>query len=96
MLTFENLPVLEHLALALRSLSDWTPESLRNVFTQVGEALHKKLGDLAQPVRVALTGGTVSPGIFEVLLLLGRTVSLSRLDHGIKMVQEDPDQGATH
>ncbi|MEC4684006.1 MAG: glutamate--tRNA ligase [Nitrospirota bacterium] len=95
-LTFENLPVLEHLALALRSLSDWTPESLRNVFTQVGEALHKKLGDLAQPVRVALTGGTVSPGIFEVLLLLGRTVSLSRLDHGIKMVQEDSDQGATH
>jgi glutamyl-tRNA synthetase len=38
-----------------------------------------KLGAVAQPLRVALTGRTTSPGIFEVLLVLGRTESLARL-----------------
>jgi glutamyl-tRNA synthetase len=38
-----------------------------------------KLGALAQPVRVAVTGGTVSPGIYEVLDVLGRDRSLARL-----------------
>ena len=38
-----------------------------------------KLGKLAQPVRVAVTGGTASPGIFEVLALLGRDTALARL-----------------
>jgi len=87
-LTEENLPVLTHVTLALRSIPDWSPDNLRNVFAQIGEALHKKLGELAQPVRVSLTGRTVSPGIFEVLLLLGREISLERLDHSIQRIQD--------
>ena len=43
-----------------------------------GEAL--KLGKIAQPLRAALTGGVVSPGIFDVLTALGRAESLGRLD----------------
>ena len=39
-----------------------------------------KLGKIAQPVRVAVTGGTASPGIFEVLEILGRDRTLARLD----------------
>jgi len=40
-----------------------------------------KLGKLAQPVRVALTGTTVSPGIFDVILLLGKEETLKRLQN---------------
>ncbi len=87
-LTPGNGAVLEQISLALRSLSDWTGESLRNAFSQVGEALHLKLGELAQPVRVAITGRTVSPGIFEVLLLAGRDVSLARIDEAVRLSQE--------
>ena len=47
---------------------------------KITEAAGVGLGKLAQPLRAALTGRTVSPGIFDVLLLLGRDASLARLD----------------
>ena len=43
-----------------------------------------KLGKLAQPVRVAVTGGTVSPGIFEVLEVMGKEKSLKRLRNALR------------
>jgi len=87
-LTPANIPVLEHLTLTLRSLSDWTGENLRNVFSQASEALHLKLGEIAQPVRVAITGKTVSPGIFDVLLLAGREATLARMDEALRLSRE--------
>ena len=42
-----------------------------------------KLGKLAQPVRVALTGTTVSPGIYDVILLLGKDETLARLKQAL-------------
>ncbi len=45
-----------------------------------------KLGQLAQPVRVALTGGTVSPGIYEVIAVLGRERTVSRLRKAIAQI----------
>ena len=45
----------------------------------VAEAEGVKLGKLAQPLRAALTGRTTSPGIFDVLVLLGKGESLSRI-----------------
>ena len=45
-----------------------------------------KLGQLAQPVRVALTGGTVSPGIYEVIAVLGRERTVSRLRKAIVQI----------
>ena len=45
-----------------------------------------KLGTIAQPVRVALTGGTVSPGIFEVMEILGKDEVLSRLDKAVEYI----------
>jgi glutamyl-tRNA synthetase len=45
-----------------------------------------KLGALAQPVRVAMTGGTESPGIYEVLDVLGKEKALRRLEKAIKMI----------
>ena len=70
------------------SLQEWTSESLKNVFSQIGEAQNRKMSELAQPVRVALTGKTVSPGIFEVLLLLGRDVSLARIGDALSDVRK--------
>jgi glutamyl-tRNA synthetase len=49
------------------------------VFHAIVERTGLKLGKLAQPVRVALTGGTVSPGIFEVCAILGKERTLARL-----------------
>ena len=46
-----------------------------------------KLGQLAQPVRVALTGGTVSPGIYEVIAVLGKERTVARLRAALERVQ---------
>ncbi len=54
-------------------------DRVREVFERVLARFNLKLGQLAQPVRVALTGGTVSPGIFEVIAVLGIKRSVARL-----------------
>jgi glutamyl-tRNA synthetase len=66
---------------ALEPLPDpWTPESVEQTLTPVVERLGVKAGQVYQPLRVALTGTTVSPGIFETVAVLGRDESLARLD----------------
>jgi glutamyl-tRNA synthetase len=74
------------IAPALRALLDrltaaprWEPATIEEAFQATIASFTMKLGTLAQPVRVAVTGGTVSPGIFEVLDVLGRERSLARL-----------------
>ena len=62
---------------------NWTIDSVTGAFNDVLAAHGLKLGKLAQPVRVAVTGGTASPGIFEVLEILGRDRTLARLDRAI-------------
>jgi glutamyl-tRNA synthetase len=64
----------------LRALKGWNPEEVEAAVRAASEAAGVGLGRLAQPLRAALTGRTVSPGIFDVLLLLGRDASLARLD----------------
>ncbi|MET0588879.1 MAG: glutamate--tRNA ligase [Novosphingobium sp.] len=59
--------------------SDWTLESLEASLKSMAEGLGLGLGKLAQPLRAALTGQTTSPGIFDVLALLGREESLARI-----------------
>jgi glutamyl-tRNA synthetase len=60
--------------------NDWTSEALEATTKALAEELGLGLGKLAQPMRAALTGTTTSPGIFDVLVLLGREESLARLD----------------
>lgn len=64
----------------LSALSDWAAETVEAAVREVAEAAGVGLGKLAQPLRAALTGQAVSPGIFDVLVLLGRDESLARLD----------------
>ncbi len=72
----------ERLALitnALEKASEWTAAALEQIVRDVSEANKVKLGQLAQPLRAALTGHSTSPGIFDVLEVLGREESLGRL-----------------
>jgi glutamyl-tRNA synthetase len=64
-------------------------ESLRVLAEQLG--FGEKAGKLFQPLRVALTGIAVSPGIFDVLLVLGRDLSLSRIDDAIAFLRPAQD-----
>ncbi len=63
----------------LVALANWDAPSLEAAIREVAEASGAKLGKLAQPLRAALTGRTTSPGIFDVLALLGRDESLARI-----------------
>jgi glutamyl-tRNA synthetase len=72
----------------MRKLPDWTVAELEKAFEETAAALGDvKLGKLAQPVRVAVTGGPNSPGIFETLEILGREPTLERLKHAVTVVE---------
>ncbi|CAG0975222.1 glutamyl-tRNA synthetase [Myxococcaceae bacterium] len=77
-------PVLSALHERLVALEDWTVPALEAVFDEV-RAAHDDLplGKLAQPVRVAITGSTVSPPIFDTLEVLGKARSVGRLAEGL-------------
>lgn len=80
LLTPEGRAMLAQISAGLSREKDWTSESLEaNLKAMAGE-LELGLGKLAQPLRAALTGQTTSPGIFDVLVLLGREESLARID----------------
>jgi glutamyl-tRNA synthetase len=68
------LPILEGIGEA-----NWVATKLDMQVKQAAESQNVKLGELAQPLRAALTGSKVSPGIFEVMEALGRVESLGRL-----------------
>jgi glutamyl-tRNA synthetase len=65
---------------ALHGQNNWTIEALEATTKALAEELGLGLGKLAQPMRAALTGTTTSPGIFDVLVLLGRGEALARID----------------
>lgn len=83
-LTPEVAPVLRDLLEAFRADAAWTVESLGEAFHAIVEGKHGlKIGKGAQPLRVCLVGTTVSPGIFETLVLVGREWSLERIERGL-------------
>ncbi len=84
LLTPDAAPLLEALIARLEGLHSWNVEDLEAAFRAVADAHDQKLGKLAQPVRVAVTGGKQSPGIFEVLDVLGRDRTLARLRTGVE------------
>jgi len=71
---------LGHISAALHEENDWTIETLEATTKALAERLELGLGKLAQPMRAALTGTTTSPGIFDVLVLLGKDEALARID----------------
>jgi glutamyl-tRNA synthetase len=79
LLTSEARPLLIAAHEQLSALAEWDGPSLEAVIREVAEGNGVKLGKLAQPLRAALTGRTTSPGIFDVLAVLGRDESLARI-----------------
>ena len=79
LLTSEARALLASAHASLVALANWDGPSLEAAIREVAEGNGVKLGKLAQPLRVALTGRTTSPGIFDVLALLGRDESLARI-----------------
>ena len=65
--------------------ADWNVQSLEAAVKAHAEATGAKLGKLAQPLRAVLTGTNTSPGIFDVLDVLGREESLKRIQDGLKL-----------
>jgi len=78
---------LRSLRAGLAGLSGWTHAAIEAVFQDVMQRFSLGLGKIAQPVRVALTGGTVSPGIYEVIAVLGRERTLQRLDRALASIK---------
>jgi len=80
LLTPDARALLSRISALLRQESGWTIEPLEASLKGLAEELGLGLGKLAQPLRAALTGQTTSPGIFDVLVLLGKDESLARID----------------
>ena len=79
----EGLGTLKTVRTKLDSLDTFSEDTLAPVFSNLVEETGLKMKKIAQPVRVALTGSTASPGIFEVMTILGRSRVLKRLDAAI-------------
>jgi glutamyl-tRNA synthetase len=68
----------------LEAVKTWSPAELEAAVRAFADEAGLKLGKVAQPVRAALTGRSTSPGIFDVLEVLGRDESLARIrDHTV-------------
>jgi len=80
-------PALRELRGGLAKLERWSTDAIEAVFLEVLSARPDlKMGKLAQPVRVAVTGGTASPGIFETLEVLGQSRALARIARALERI----------
>jgi glutamyl-tRNA synthetase len=82
-LTVEAAPLLRQVRARMAALADWNAVELHKVVQAVAEEGAVGLGKVAQPIRVAVSGGTVSPPIDVTLEILGRETTLQRLDRAI-------------
>jgi len=71
-------------AAALAELAEWTTEAIHGVIEAVAAAGGWKMGQVAQPLRVAVSGTAVSPPIDQTLQLLGRDKSLARIQAALR------------
>jgi glutamyl-tRNA synthetase len=86
------VPLLRDLRDGMQALSDWRQAALEKLFDDVAAAHGGiKMGKLAQPVRVAVTGGPNSPGIFETLQAVGQARAVERLGRAIEMAEARAD-----
>jgi glutamyl-tRNA synthetase len=75
---------------SLASASTWDPDVIETILRDLVAQLDVKPKEVYQPIRVALTGTTVSPGIFESVAALGREETLARLDKALRRADSEP------
>jgi len=83
----KSLPSLIDVKDALKRLDNFIASEIEKVFVTLVEKHNTKLGNLAQPVRVAIVGKAESPGIFEVLEIVGKEKTLKRLEKAIQTIE---------
>jgi len=83
----EGLEILKDLLLDLKGATSFDQKELENIFSILLERHQIKLGIIAQPLRVALTGTLVSPGIFEVMGVMGQEMVIKRLSNAISHIK---------
>jgi glutamyl-tRNA synthetase len=84
------LEAMQFLLSQFEALESFSEENLETAFKNVMDKTGLKLGKIAQPVRVALTGRSASPGIFEVAAIIGRQKVISRLQKAIRFIEAKP------
>lgn len=83
------LPGLEAVHEEIAALKNWSKEGLHQIIIDVAESLDLKLGKLAQPLRVAMTGATISPPMDITLEYIGQERVLARLDRAIEFIRRN-------
>jgi glutamyl-tRNA synthetase len=83
----ESATALEAARDALAATERFDPEAVEHALSPLPERLDRKPGKVYQPLRVAITGSSVSPGIFESLAVLGREQSLTRIDAALRRLK---------
>jgi glutamyl-tRNA synthetase len=86
-LTKDAIPVLQSLASQLLDVEQWNKESLHAMLATVAAASGLALGKVAQPLRVAVSGGSVSPPIDVTLEVLGRNETMRRISRAMEWIQ---------
>jgi len=86
-LTPDVAPLLSELSSKLKLVLPFTHAEVEKIFNDLVTEKGIKLGKIAQPVRVALTGGTVSPGIYDVIEVMGKEKTLKRITAAIDLIK---------
>lgn len=77
----------------LAALEEWTDEGIHRTINDTAEAFELKMGKLAQPLRVAVTGGAVSPPIDVTVRLIGKEKALGRIDRAMEYMKNRAEEG---
>jgi glutamyl-tRNA synthetase len=93
LLTPEAKALLHDIGAELAAVEPWTAAATEHAVRAFAEGKGAKLGAVAQPLRAALTGRVTSPGIFEVLIVLGKEESLARIADQVRQETAQPNAG---
>ncbi len=85
-LTPEIIPIMNEIKDKLQNLENWSAERIHQIIISTAEKFVLKLGKVAQPIRVAVTSGTISPPIDITLQLIGKQRVIKRLDKALKSI----------
>jgi glutamyl-tRNA synthetase len=85
--TEQSRDILNRLSATLENLDIFSAENSENVIRDLAESLAMKAGTLIHPLRLALTGKTASPGIFDIIQILGKQTVITRLDNALRYIK---------
>jgi glutamyl-tRNA synthetase len=87
----DGLAMLRTVGDALKTLKELTPESIEALLRGLAEQKQVGLGKIAQPLRVAICGNTISPPIFDAVEMLGLNTTLKRIERTLQRFQQDKE-----